>query len=57
MTKQELVEFLKENLTVGVDFRTYTYGGSNQLEVNIKLDGETICSETCTVEPTQEKGW
>lgn len=56
MTHKEVLEALQDNLTIDVDFQEYTYSGNNQLKITINFDGREICSETCTINPTQDKG-
>lgn len=47
MTKEELVEFLKENLTVELTTKSdYSYGGVDRfLSVKLKIDDEVISSD------------
>lgn len=39
MTKEELLDLLKENLTISVDHKTET----EEIRVSILFDGETVC--------------
>ena len=57
MTREELIQFLKENLTVEVKHpRLDVYSHSPWMEpdehkitVEIKLCGESICKDICTI--------
>jgi hypothetical protein len=42
MTKDELVDYLKANLEIEVDFSRFNRMGTNCLTVKLKLDGEII---------------
>ena len=57
MNKEELTQFLKENLSIDLSFRRYTYGGNNELELKVKLGGEEIYKTSVTVDPTQDKSY
>lgn len=46
--KQELIEFLRENLVITIG-RYEEYYSNPHLEVNLILDGETISTSTCTI--------
>jgi len=43
MTKEELLDLLKENLTISVDHKTETDWESGEIRVSILFDGETVC--------------
>lgn len=43
MTKEELLDLLKENLTISVDHKAEDSWGSAEMRVSILFDGETIC--------------
>lgn len=45
VTKEELRELLKENLTVNVFQKTETDWESGEIRVTISFDGETICED------------
>lgn len=47
MNKNELIEFLKENLTVRVDTTYWTC--PNERKITISLENEEICSTTFDV--------
>jgi hypothetical protein len=44
MDKEQLIEFLKENLTVSVNIESGGYGSNPYLKVSLLLDGEVIDS-------------
>ena len=48
MTKEELIQFLKENLTVEVSHPNlfWTEQDEHNITVEIKLCGESICKDT-----------
>lgn len=46
MTKEELIQFLKENLQVSIYDSTGIYDDRTQLTVSISLGGEEISSST-----------
>ena len=54
MTQEELIQFLKENLTVELRhpkhdigyYNTFMVDDEHNLTVEIKLCGETICKDT-----------
>lgn len=48
MTKEELIQFLKENLTVEVRHSNlfWTEPDEHNITVEIKLCGESICKDT-----------
>lgn len=48
MTKEELVEFLKENLTITID-RHVQYYSYPSLDVEIRLGDELITYSSCTI--------
>ncbi len=48
MTKKELVKFLKENLTITVDYDPGRSGYSSTIEVSLDLCGEEIASSGIT---------
>lgn len=43
MSKEELLELLKENLTINVDHKAESEWASGEIRVTILFDGETIC--------------
>lgn len=43
MTKDDLLEMLKENLTVNVEHKAEGEWTSGEIRVTILFDGETIC--------------
>ncbi len=53
----ELVGYLKENLTLNVEFEAYHYGRENRLTVTVKIGDEVITESTCRVEPTTSDGY
>lgn len=57
MDKDDILAYLAENLTIDLKFDKYDYGGNNTLKVTIKLDGQEVCTDSCTVEPTEDKGY
>lgn len=61
MTKDELIEFLKENLTIAADFREgRAYYDTSSLEVSLKLGEETISTHTIWMpdwEPRRNNDW
>jgi hypothetical protein len=52
MTKNELLEYLKENLSISLDFkeggRAY-WDGNHQLKVVIKLGEDKLCESECSL--------
>lgn len=50
MTEEELIQFLKKNLTVEVRHPEYNFGyyspDEHNITVEIKLSGRTICKDT-----------
>ena len=55
MTKEELVEFLKENLTIIID-RDQGYWSYPHLEVKLLLGGEVISNCTTTIYDGERNG-
>jgi len=50
MTKEELIQFLKENLSISVDSGDYNYYSSGvRYTVKLKLNNETISEDYITV--------
>lgn len=47
-------QYLKENLSIELNFNRYEYGGNNQLEVYLKLDDEVISKNMTTINPVEE---
>lgn len=45
MTKEGLLEMLKENLTVAIEHKAETDWESGELRVSILFDGEKICED------------
>lgn len=50
MTKEELVSFLKENLTVNIETSRDDFGSGCRVEVSLSLDGEIISETSDTVD-------
>lgn len=46
MTKEELIELLKEHLYIEAEVEGGDYGSSQYLRVSIKFEGETISTTT-----------
>ena len=46
MTKEELIQFLKENLQISIYDSTDTYDGHTQLTVSVKIGDEVISSSS-----------
>jgi hypothetical protein len=57
MNKEELIQFLKDNLSIEVNFRARSYRANNNLEIIIKLGKEDICRDSTTIKPTEDKDW
>lgn len=48
MDREELIDFLRENLTITID-RDQDYYSHPHLEVKLKLCGDVIDSSQCTI--------
>lgn len=48
MDKQELLDFLRENLTIHIN-RHQDYHSYPHIEVMLKFDGQLIDSDQCTI--------
>lgn len=56
MNKEELLEFLRENLTVDVDFKSGSgYWDSNRVVVRLLLDGEEFSESSVSLPSWIEK--
>lgn len=43
MSKEELIEFLKESLEIRIDFhKAYSYWDNNEIKVELLINGEMI---------------
>jgi hypothetical protein len=51
MNKQEIIDYLKQNLEIRLDFTAYDYGPVNRLEVRLLLEDQVISEYSTTVEP------
>lgn len=55
MNREELIEFLKENLTVNIK-RTQDYYSYPELTVSIEIDGEQISAASAIVYDEERHG-
>jgi hypothetical protein len=49
MTKEEVVEFIKAHLTIEAKLDRGDYGGSDSIDITLKLDGETVSSTSVSL--------
>lgn len=49
MTKEELVQFLKENLSIRIDRKYGSFGYGNCIEVELILDGTVISKDSMNI--------
>ncbi len=57
MNKDEITQYLKDNLVIRADFQRYTYGGTNQLNIRLLLDDIVISECETTIDPTEDKNY
>lgn len=55
MDKEQIIEFLKDNLSIEIDFNRWEYGGTNRLEVRLKIGDEVISKNSTYIDPTKER--
>jgi hypothetical protein len=56
MNKSELIDFLKENLRIEIDFsEAHAYWDSSNIEVRLILDGDEISQSSVSVPEWQKK--
>jgi hypothetical protein len=49
MTKEEVIEFIKANLTIEAKLDPGYMGGSDYIDITLKLDGDTISSTSVSL--------
>lgn len=49
MIREEARQMIREELTIEADFSTWSWGGSNELTIRLKLGDETISTTTETI--------
>jgi len=51
MTKEELITFLQENLSIDISVKTepYCYDNTKEIKVTLTLDGEEISTSSSTI--------
>ena len=47
--KEQLIQLLKDNLTISVDFTPEWYDDGNLIKITIKFDGEDITSGSVSI--------
>lgn len=55
MDKQEILDFLRENLTISIS-RDQGYYSYPYIEVKLMLDGEVISTDECTIYDGEHNG-